>query len=411
MDFREHEIRSLEHFYRLMMMTRDLRRKGVAQFLRDRSIDTSDLDLLRRALALLMAIPRSDRGFVLNLDEDNTITLDLEYETVELEKDIIFISQGEEAFDAYLAKRHPTFTDQRQQALEMLASVRLLNLISDRDGTLNNYCGRYLSSIQSLYNAVFISRFAHRCVKNAVILTSAPLENGGLLDLCTHPPKSVILAGSKGREYRDRELRRATYTIDPLQQKKLEQLKQRVQRLLREPRNRKFGMIGSAFQQKFGEITVARQDVTQSIPERESSALLAKVRELVTAVDPKNRFFRVKDTGLDVEITLAISDEDSAAELTEFTKGHGVAFLNQQLALELDKGPNLVCGDTDADIPMVKECLRHSHNTYAIFVTRDRELKQRVRALTSNALIIDEPDTLVSILNCLAEMESAEIGS
>jgi hypothetical protein len=385
-----------------MMLTRDLRRKGVTQVLRGRSVDTGDVDLLRRALALLMAIPRSDRGFVLNLDENNTITLDLEYETVELEKDIVFISQGEEAFDAYLAERHPTFADQVRRGLAMLASVRLLNLISDRDGTLNNYCGRYLSSIQSLYNAVFISRFAQRCVKNAVILTSAPLENGGVSGLCTFPPKAVILAGSKGREYRDRELRRGTYAIDSSHQKKLEELKHRVQRLLQEPRNRKFGLIGSAFQQKFAEITVARQDVTRSIPEQESNAFLASVKELVTEIDPKNRFFRVQDTGLDIEITLVIAEEASAIESTEFTKGHGVAFLNQQLALELEKGPNLVCGDTDADVPMLTECLRHSHKTYAIFVTREHELKQRVQALTSNALIIDEPDTLVSILNRLA---------
>ncbi len=281
MDYKEQEIRSLDQFYQLMTLTRDLRRKGVAQVLRGRPVDTGDVDLLRRALALLMAIPRSDRGFVLNLDENNTVTLDLEYETVELEKDIIFTSQGEQVFERHLEQQHRTFADQLQQGLAMLASVQVLNLISDRDGTLNNYCGRYLSSIQSLYNAVFISRFAQRCAKNTIILTSAPLENGGVSDLCTLPPKAVILAGSKGREYRDRDLRRGTYAIDPSQQKKVRSAKGSGTTVTSKRRNRKFGLIGSAFQQKFGELTVARQDVTRSIPERESRAFLANLKELV----------------------------------------------------------------------------------------------------------------------------------
>ncbi len=52
--------------------------------------------------------------------------------------------------------------------------------------------------------------------------------------------------------------------------------------------------------------------------------------------------------------------------------------------------------------PDVDRVLEALAQTYAIFVTREPKLKQRVRALTSNALIIEEPDTLVSILNRLA---------
>lgn len=50
------------------------------------------------------------------------------------------------------------------------------NLITDRDGTINNYCGRYKSSIQSAYNSVFLSCFALFCCVNAAILTAAPLQ-------------------------------------------------------------------------------------------------------------------------------------------------------------------------------------------------------------------------------------------
>jgi hypothetical protein len=50
---------------------------------------------------------------------------------------------------------------------------------------------------------------------------------------------------------------------------------------------------------------------------------------------------------------------------------------------------------------MLEECLRHSDNTWSVFVTRKEDLKQRVRSLTDKSLIVDEPDTLVAILNTL----------
>ena len=50
------------------------------------------------------------------------------------------------------------------------------NLITDRDGTINNYCGRYKSSVQSAYNSIFLSRFATDCCQNSIILTAAPLQ-------------------------------------------------------------------------------------------------------------------------------------------------------------------------------------------------------------------------------------------
>jgi hypothetical protein len=58
----------------------------------------------------------------------------------------------------------PNFRAHVSGAVEKLKSVKFGNLISDRDGTINNYCGRYLSSVQSVYNGVFLTRFAQRKV-------------------------------------------------------------------------------------------------------------------------------------------------------------------------------------------------------------------------------------------------------
>lgn len=88
--------------------------------------------------------------------------------------------------------------------------------MSDRDGTVNNYCGRYLSSVQSVYNSVFLTRYAVKKVTNGTILTSAPMENMGLVDIATTSREGVfIYAGSKGRECRTKTFERMQDDISP----------------------------------------------------------------------------------------------------------------------------------------------------------------------------------------------------
>jgi hypothetical protein len=239
-------------------------------------------------------------------------------------------------------------------------------------------------------------------VKNAVILTSAPLEKGGLVNITTIPDKTVINAGSKGREYRDLNGARGAFPIAPEQQAQLDELNRRLADLVTQPQHEKFKLIGSGLQQKFGQTTIARQDITGSVPEQESTGFLHTVENLVEELDPGEQFFRIEDTGLDVEIILTVPSDASEAGLTDFSKGNGVSFLNDRLNLDLGTGPNLICGDTGSDLPMLEECLKHSEKTWAVFVTTKEELKQRVRSLTEQSLLVDEPDTLVTILNRLA---------
>lgn len=66
------------------------------------------------------------------------------------------------------------------------------NLITDRDGTTNNYCDRYASSVQPLgrmglskgpvrsaYNAAWLSNFSRHCVDNAAAWPMVRKRHGG----------------------------------------------------------------------------------------------------------------------------------------------------------------------------------------------------------------------------------------
>jgi len=404
MSIKKQSVTTLRQFYALMANTRAVRLGIVERYLEYGSVHSADVESLVNAAEALKAIPSDEDGASVDLDDKRKISLDLSYEISELEKDIIFLGDGEETFEEYLRELHPTLEMQVSLGVAMLAPIRLRNLITDRDGTVNNYCGRYLSSIQSAYNSVYIARFAQTRTNNAVILTSAPLEDGGLVDITTIPTGIVVNAGSKGREYRNLDFERGTYAIKLEKQAKLSELNIRLRKLLKEQRYEEFGLIGSGLQQKFGQTTVARQDMTGSVPEAESSHFLDVVRSVVSEVDPEAVYFEIEDTGLDVEIILTVPSDDPEEDRTDFDKGHGVGFLNKRLNLDLEAGPNLVCGDTDSDIPMLEECLRHSADTRSVFVTSDDELKHRVLALTERPLFVDEPDTLVSMLNALATM-------
>lgn len=397
-------IKTLAQFYALMGETREIRARIVAQYLDTSSADKNDIDSLQKALDTLNAIERTHEGKQLSLDEEGrTISIDLSYEETELQKDILFLTQGEDAFYEHMCIIHPTFAEQTTETLSSLKTFKFKNLITDRDGTVNNYCGRYLSSIQSVYNAVFLSRFAIKCVDNAVLLTSAPLENGGMVDICIMPANAFILAGSKGREYRDKQGERGTYPIEPDQQKQLDTLNEQIAELIHQPQFEKFSFIGSGFQRKFGQSTIARQDISKSIPKQESKDFLQIIHNLVSDLDREKRFFRIEDTGKDIEIILTINDPANSDNLKDFDKGDGVAFLNERLLLDMDKGPNLICGDTASDIAMLNTSLQKTGNTQGVFVSSDSELQEQVIEVHPEALFVDEPDTLVALLNELSK--------
>jgi hypothetical protein len=403
------EIRTIQQFYMLMEETGEIRRRLADHILSGCGPDPADVQRLGSCLEALRRIPVRDGRFELSAGDKGggrnsvrVIRLELDYEFDELEKDLLFVQEGEEALLRRIAELHHGFMEELEGALAFCRRFHLpLNcLLTDRDGTVNNYCGRYLSSIQSAYNAVFLSRFARRAVRRAVILTSAPLSDGGLEDLTVSPPGAFVLAGSKGREYLDRDGRRGALKIEADKQRQLERINRRLGGLLRDPRYEIFALIGSGLQFKFGQTTVARQDIYGSIPEAESEAFAGVIRELVCELDPDGLYFRIEDTGKDIEIILTV---EGASGLKDFDKGDGILFLDAKLGLQLEAGENLICGDTASDVPMVAAASEKSPDPWTIFVTREENFKETVRRTSKRSHFVSEPDVLVCCLNQLGK--------
>lgn len=399
------KVQTLQDFYDLMLATVGVRQQLVKLYLNNDPIPSQAIDPLRDALASLRAIPRKNDVYQVHLKQDKIISLDLDYEINELYKDIFFLENGEAEFEGYLNELHEDFGPQVKHGVETLQGLRFQAFLTDRDGTVNNYCGRYASSVQSVYNAVFLTRFATAATANAVILTSAPLDNIGLADISVSPPGIFTYAGSKGREYFAPDGQRRVFPIAEEQQRKLDELNTRLSALLQQPDYEMYRLIGSGLQFKFGQTTVARQDISRSIPEHESKAFLDEVEQLVASIDPDNVFFRIEDTGLDIEIILTVENETQGQESTkDFDKGNGIKFLNQDIGLEMSQGICLICGDTHSDVPMVTTSMAIARETRTIFVTPKEDLRNKVRAVCPQALFVDEPDALVMILNKLARV-------
>jgi hypothetical protein len=393
----------LNEFYSAMSSTVECRRMIVCSLLENNFVPAKLLDSLKQTLEQILSIPRVDSGgFELFYAEHKTMKLDLTYEIEELKKDIFFIKRPEEEFAGYLEDLHPGFRGEVGNMIEALRGKKFSNFITDRDGTVNNYCGRYRTSIQSAYNAFFLTRFARNCSERSILLSSAPLRNLGLVDISVFPSGTYIYAGSKGREYLDIQNRYHRFPVEAGKQNKLDILNAGLADLLKDPRYEPFSLIGSGLQFKFGQTTVSRQDINGSVPEKESRIFLRRVKKLVHKVDPEKTFFRIEDTGKDIEIILTVTDEKYGT-LKDFDKGDGVMFLNRDVPLFLNEGVNLICGDTPSDVPMVEAASEMNHETLAVFVSEDLALQKKVTAVCPRALFVSEPDVLVYSLNELAK--------
>ncbi|MFO7734931.1 MAG: trehalose 6-phosphate synthase [bacterium] len=394
----------LSDLYALMFESRDLRRAAVFEILSGGRVRKDVLKMFAEHLVKLLNILNENRKKILETAGDVRIVLDLSYEIEEMKKDVFFLKHDEQDFYAYLSDMHRGFDEQLKTGVSFLKGIDYQNVFTDRDGTVNNYCGRYRSSIQSVYNAVFLSRFAMSCVKNASVITSAPLKDVGLMDISVVPEGTFVLAGSKGREYYNKKREYGRFPVDDEKQKKLDEINDVLAKIIKDPVYEKFGLIGSGLQFKFGQTTIARQDVQSSIPEDVSDSFLKKITGIVEEIDPEKKFFRIEDTGTDIEIILTV--EHSGEEgLSDFDKKDGMFFLNNELDLGLEEGPNLICGDTSSDLPMIKGSLEKGAETKSVFVKNNKNMEEDVRKVCDSTFFVDNPDILVTILNELSKKE------
>ena len=398
----------LEHLIHAVQKTVEPRRRAVVSLLEGQSAAEA-VEPLTSVHDEILSLPQDDSGrVVVNLYGEVTTGVDVGYELGELKKDLAYLEGGQGAlFGAMAQETGGGFDREVESVAEFLRSSDTRVFVTDRDGTINNYCARYSTSVQSIYNAVFVTRFAgtldpHR----SVVLTSAPLLAGGLADVATAPTGAFILAGSKGREYQDHNGSVIRYEIDGKQQEKLDALNLRLEQLLRRPEYRQFAYIGSGLQFKYGQSTVARQDYQGSIPPERSEALLAKVFSILQDIDPGDRFFRVEDTGKDIEISLTLPRASGTRRLSEFDKGQGLRFLDESLQLDITSGGVLICGDTHSDVPMVRYVAERTRDFKTIFVSAGDELQERVRQVAPETLFVSSPDVLVCAME--KSVESAQ---
>ncbi|MCG8572216.1 MAG: trehalose 6-phosphate synthase [Spirochaetes bacterium] len=362
----------------------------------------SDLLSIKNAFNNLKNIQLAEQAgnYTLEITADKSITVDLDYEINELSKDIYYLNHTDEEFIQYLKTLYPDIDNYLNKGLRALKDKHFTNFITDRDGTINNYCGRYQSSIQSIYNAIYLTCFSQNCTNNSVMITSAPLKNPGIIDVSIFPDSPYILGASKGREFVDQKGNYHSYPIDQEQQEILDQLNLKLELLVSQPDYEIFSLIGSGLQFKFGQTTIARQDVNQSISETNSQNLLELIQDMVFQVDPRGGNLIIEDTGKDIEIILTTKNQESEQD---FNKADGLTFLDSQLDLNLAKGNNLVCGDTASDIPMLKKVLSLSPDNEAVFVTQDTQLIIQLKQILPDILIFPYPDILVVLLYQLAK--------
>ncbi len=349
-------------------------------------------ETLKNALRSLKDLPERNGRRSLAVGRDGPeMKADLSYEITELEKDIYFLEHSEEEFAEFLAEMHEGFAEETAETAGYLESFSTGVFITDRDGTVNNYCGRYRTSIQPAYNALFLSRFARHCTVHAVILSSAPLQNGGLIQVSTAPEGDFILAGSKAREFRDTKGIRHSLPIEEAKLQALERVNRGISGLLNKDEYRTFGLIGSGVQFKFGETAVARQDIYSTISAEKSERFKSEVQQIVRDADPGKELFRIDDTGYDLEIILKQDGKD-------YDKGMGIEFLDRKVPLGLENRPALICGDTESDLAMLKTAVDLTKEIRAVFVTTDKGLKKRAAGILPSVQFVSTPDVLVAAL-------------
>ncbi|HMB01459.1 MAG TPA: trehalose 6-phosphate synthase [Spirochaetota bacterium] len=390
-------LKTLKDFDKLMHSAVPVKKRIVTALLNRQKPAPADTAVLQEHSRILKALPGRDTLKQLELSPGKKTEIDLAYEINELDKDLILLEQGREALLNHLAKLHPGFGEETGRLTEKLKQFSRPNFISDRDGTVNNYCTRYSSSVQSVYNAFFLASYIKNSKSKGVILTSAPLMNIGLADISVMPKGYFVFAGSKGREYLTAAGDVCNFPIPAAKEDKLKELNQVLSELVKEEQYEKYAFTGSGLQFKFGQTTITRQDINKTIPSADSEQFLHKLQQIVKEIDPEEQYFRIEDTGLDVEIILTVDNQGSSG-LKDFDKGDGVLFLDKELELDIKEQGSLICGDTNSDLPMLQKCAQLNTQTAGVFVTTDEQLKARVRNTAADTVCVTTPDVLVTAL-------------
>ena len=388
------DIQTLKELYQLKSETRDLREPIVRNIMKQRVVGQQCIESLKNALYSLETIHIDDYTGqrVLRLDGRKQIEVDLTYEIRELKKDIYYLEYGEDLFINYLAKFIPDFRKYVNEGVAKLRGKKFNAFITDRDGTTNNYCGRYRSSVQPIYNSVFLSRFAKNRCSYPIFITSAPLKDFGILNVSINPSDIFFYTGSKGREFIDPYGQLHSYPIKESKQELIHLLNERLRQLFEDLN---FFSLADPFKAAsacfHGKTTISRRD---NINPEDSIALVEKVKCIVREIDPAERIFCINEDGNDIDIVLK--------EFKNFHKGDGLEFICRNLKINTCYGPNLICGNTISDLPMLEKAVEVFDDVWTIFVTKDWGLAEKVQDICPQSMIVPSPDIFLTILGLLS---------
>ena len=396
-------IKNFEDFYECMRILHKVRKSILNAILHAERIKIRDLVTLERIKHKLEEIPKTDELYKLKSLQNEDIILELDYELGEIKKDSIFLKFGPKALKDHMCEIHSNYQNEVDAGLKFLKKFEFDHFITDRDGTISNYCGRYRSSVQSIYNALCLSGFSKAVNGKSIILTSAPLFHHGLEEVSIQSQDEYILSGSKGREILI-ENNKHNFPLAKDEKEKLQELENEISHLLEDDDFSVFKHIGSGFQIKFGQITLARQDKNHSIKEEKSQNLKIIIQNLIKGIDPERTYFGIEDTGYDLEIMLKIKSQRNTLE--EFDKGHGFKFIMNELQVNLKNKTILICGDTASDVPMLKAAQELGANVLSVFVTNDEKLKDLVSSVCERSHFVSSPDVLVYMLYKYAEKQN-----
>lgn len=390
---------SLDDLTRLMAHTVALRREAAAAVLAGRPVAPDIPAELAQALADLHKAAGRDHIAELTRGDDVALRLDLAEETSQLENDLAYLADGREALLKRLGKHRPGLRDAIRRGLKVVAGESVNTLLIDCDALFRAPNQRVLTAVQPAWNAVAACRYALARSRKPVLWSEAPLTGPGLVDRATVPPRTFAYAASLGRQWRDAEGNQGQAPLSPEKAALLGALNDRLAALMADPAWLAFTYVGAGLQFRRGETSIARQDSAGSIDEDASLALLEHVHDVIDAVDPERQHFRVDDDGHDITVTPTAATRDL---WNDFSPAEGLRNLDAGLALDLAKGPHLVCCAGPQGVALLAALAEWTADLRALLVTDRDDLASRAAAICPRTAVVRFPDTVAAILSAAA---------
>ncbi|KAL6724890.1 hypothetical protein Aduo_019736 [Ancylostoma duodenale] len=427
------EAQCVEAFKRMLYTMQNVRRTIVERILNECKVDQADVEALDKALQELtdsrtsgemrhISTPAANfpinirdeiRGLrdavILSSSAPDTRRKDCEFlhrlSKVTSESPMIENALDQVQLDTILAPYHPEspkkFEEELQDAERFLmdfvdsaySGVKPL-LVTDWDGTMKDYCSQYATnlqlklafvirskSLQPVYSAVVMGRFAELFTRATAVLTAGPLRGPGILDLTALPINGpVLFSGSWGREWWLRG-RRVVHE-DGISEEGFDaigRLSDEMTDLLEDSSFAQFALVGSGVQRKVDRLTLGVQTVFGHVPLELVVRYIDAVKERIHRVDPNNANLVLENSSpLEIEVCA----HNSGAV---WNKGDGVASLIESLHDSLKNGKVLVAGDTTSDLPMLQHAVSENPDgVMALFVGAGESLRESVQSIVGD---------------------------